>query len=48
MYFSNSIAFHFKTPFFSAFTHAQNKKGHAAKGRQTRCLVVPVEANLDS
>ena len=48
MHFSNSIAFHFKKPFFSAFTHAQNKKGHAAKARQTRCPVVPVEANLDS
>ena len=48
MHFSSSIAFDFKMPSSSTFTHAHNKKGPAAESRQAKCLFVPVEANLNS
>lgn len=47
MHFSSSIAFDFKLPSLSAFTHAHNREGQVAKIRQTRCLIMPVEANLN-
>ena len=46
MHFSGSITFDFSTPSFSAFTHVRNRKGHAVEARQTRFLIVPVDANL--
>ena len=48
MHFSSSIAFDFKMPSFSTFTHAHKKKGPAAEARQGKFLVVPVEANINS
>ena len=48
MHFFSSIAFDFKTPSFIAFTLTHNKKCHATKARQTRYIVMPVKANLDT
>ena len=43
MHFSSDSAFD-----FSDFTHARNKKGHAAEAWQIRCPAVPVKTNIDS
>ena len=46
MPFLSCIGFDFKPPSLSAFTHAYSKKGHAAKARHRKYLVVHVGANL--
>ena len=47
MHFYSRNALDFKLPLSRAITHVHNKEGHAAKIRYARCLVLPVEANLD-
>ena len=48
MQFSSSNNFDFKPLFLSSFMHTHNKEDQTDKIRQARCVVVPVEVNLDS